>query len=845
MTVAKAKAKTKKEPKTSSSPQTHSLTFLGIRHHGPGSARSVLNALAHLKPDLVLLEGPADADALIPLIKNPQMKPPVALLLYATENLSKAVFYPFTIFSPEWQTLHYALSQKIPIHFMDLPQHHQLALNLAEEVEETEEAEERATPSEAGVSESSSEAPPAEARAEDQVESDVESEQDDSDSEGNALRDPLDYLAQAAGFDDGERWWEFMVEQRPGSLEVFQGVQEAITALRQQLENDQLYHTSPRERLREAWMRSRIRKAQEEGYQNIVVVCGAWHIPALAIELEKVAKDDQKLLEKLPSCNVEATWIPWSHGRISYHSGYGAGINAPGWYQHLWDSEECGEKTQETPSTENKKKSASPSRSHSQTRPKSSRPERITSSWLSKVASLLREEDIPVSTASVIEAVRLSNTVAALRGKPLPDLEELNEAVISIFCFGDEVPLKFIYKRLILGEKLGEVPKDIPCVPLQRDLERLQKGVLEAKAEMKEIAFDLRESLGLERSKLLHRLKLLNIPWGTLLGAGSRKGTFKESWQIQWKPEFVIHLIEASLWGNTVEEAATRYTIQRLQETTELAEITRRIDEILLADLPEALEAGVSRLNTEAALANDLYQLMAALPPLATVMRYSNVRQIGASTLVHVVDTLVTRICIGLTGACSSLDDDAAENMFNHLVQTQSALSLMQNEEYLQLWGEVLQKLVRLENLHGLVAGRAYRLLLELHKIDPQEAAQQFSLALSTANDPLKSAGWIDGLLRESALLLLHGDQIWSILEEWLTHLRPEAFINLLPLLRRTFSSFSSAERRQMGERVKHGILSPSKVSSGTAEFDPLLAQRVLPLVSQMLGLSYSPSERK
>ena len=39
------------------------LHLLGIRHHGPGSARSVRRALDALRPDVVLVEAPADADA--------------------------------------------------------------------------------------------------------------------------------------------------------------------------------------------------------------------------------------------------------------------------------------------------------------------------------------------------------------------------------------------------------------------------------------------------------------------------------------------------------------------------------------------------------------------------------------------------------------------------------------------------------------------------------------------------------------------------------------------------------------------------------------------------------------
>ena len=40
--------------------------------------------------------------------------------------------------------------------------------------------------------------------------------------------------------------------------------------------------------------------------------------------------------------------------------------------------------------------------------------------WLTRVARLLRDEDLDASSAHVIEAVRLAEALAALRGRPCP-----------------------------------------------------------------------------------------------------------------------------------------------------------------------------------------------------------------------------------------------------------------------------------------------------------------------------------------------------------------------------------------------------------------------------------------
>jgi hypothetical protein len=40
-------------------------TLFGIRHHGPGCARSLLAALDALAPDVILLEMPPEAEPLL------------------------------------------------------------------------------------------------------------------------------------------------------------------------------------------------------------------------------------------------------------------------------------------------------------------------------------------------------------------------------------------------------------------------------------------------------------------------------------------------------------------------------------------------------------------------------------------------------------------------------------------------------------------------------------------------------------------------------------------------------------------------------------------------------------
>ncbi len=733
-----------------------SLHFFGIRHHGAGGARSLLRALRVLEPDCVLVEGPPDANDLLPLLAHTAMTPPIALLLYAKDDPSRAVYYPFAVFSPEFQAIRYALEAQVTVRFMDLPQTHQLTV-------------------EAG-----------EASCLDPTVGD------------DVAADPLGWLAKAAGFSDGERYWEYLVEQRRSDEDVFAAILEAMTALRLESKTLEL-----REAQREAFMRQSIRKAQKDGFKKIAVVSGAWHSPVLDSD-QFDAKADAALLEGLPKTAVSSTWIPWTHGRLARSSGYGAGITSPGWYAHLWELQDSSSRN-------------------------------VITHWLTKVAHLLRAEDLPASSASVIEAVRLAEALAALRGSPMPGLEELNEASRALFAWDSDLPLQLIAEKLILAETLGAVPPETPTVPLVRDLEAEQKRLrFKPDAVAKNVEFDLRSANDLERSVLLHRLRLLGVPWGEVIGS-SGKGTFKEGWRVQWHPEFAVRLIEAAMFGSSVLEAATQRVLEISSLTSHLPTLTKLLDDILLSNLPNAAQLVMTRLEAAAAQDADINHLMQAIPPLARVQRYGSVRQLDTTMLAGVVSGLVLRVCVGLPNACVSLSDEAALELFPHFFELHSAIATLEQPDLLTSWREVLAVLAVQHNLHGLIAGRASRWLLEAGVYSATTTANRLSYVAGVATDPNEVAAWTDGFLRGSGLVLVHDDALFGVLDSWVQHLTPEAFIAILPLMRRTFSSFEEAEKRDIGQKVK---TPRQRLTSRAAQnLDVSRAEKVIPLIAQMLGI--------
>ncbi|MER6212854.1 DUF5682 family protein [Streptomyces sp. NPDC001674] len=707
------------------SPGAAGPLLLGVRHHGPGSARAVRAALDHAQPRAVLIEGPPEGDALLGLAAEPGMRPPVALLAHAADDPARAAFWPLAAFSPEWVALRWAQARQVPVRFIDLPAAHTLA---APEEEE----------------------------------------------QGLLPVDPLAALAESAGYEDAEQWWEDVVEHRTTAgtrdpLAPFEALAEAMGALRETYGDG----GRPRDLVREAHMRQRMRAARREFGEDYAVVCGAWHVPALRAKATVAA--DRALLAGLPRTRVETTWVPWNHRRLARAGGYGAGISSPGWYAHLFAS-----------------------------------PDRPVERWLTKVAGLLREEDRQVSPAHVIEAVRLAETLAAVRGRPVPGLSETLEAVRAVMCDGSGIPLALVEDRLVVGDLLGEVPEAAPAVPLQRDLSRRQRSLrLKAEARERELELDLRKDTDAAKSLLLHRLRMLGVDWGVPTASRSGTGTFRETWRLRWEPELSVRVAEAGVWGTTVPGAATAWAEAEAARAGELGEVTALAERCLLAGLSQALPAVLRALADLAALDTDVARLARALPALARSLRYGDVRGTDSAALASVAAGLAERICVALPPACAAgLDADAAAELRGHLDGVHGAVALLADAEggLRERWSAVLRKLAGRETVPGLIRGRAVRLLLDDGRLGPGETARLMGLALSPAASPADAAGWIEGFAGGGSgggILLVHDERLLDLVDTWLVSVPETAFIDVLPLLRRTFGAYEAGVKRTLGELAR------------------------------------------
>jgi hypothetical protein len=718
--------------------------------------------LDRIQPEIVLIEGPADADPVLDLAAADGMEPPVALLAYAPDEPKVSAFWPYAVFSPEWQALTWALRRQVPVRFCDLP----ASMVLADRDE-------------------------------------------DGGSGGDGSRrsadndDPIAGLAAAAGYADPERWWDAVIESRRDGESPFPALTEAMAALREGREEP--LH----ERRREAHMRQVLRKALKEtgGGGPVAVVCGAWHAPALVGKTQPgqgpsgklpPASSDTATLRGTPKRKAALAWVPWTHSRLASASGYGAGITSPGWYHHLFTT-----------------------------------PDRTVERWFTRVAGVLRERDLAVSSAHVIEAVRLATTLSALRARPLPGLDEVSEATRAVLCEGDGLAAEYVTRSLVVGELLGSVPEDSPPVPLEADLRaRARRLKLKIDPLGKTLTLDLRREIDRDRSVFLHRLDALGIGWGSLTEDLVRNtGTFRETWTLRWRPELVVAIVDAAVWGTTVLSAASARLVSGAADAKSLAAVTHAVETVLLASLDDALDPVLRALDARAAADADVADLMRAVPPLVRAVRYGTVRGTSVLALSVVIDALVTRVCAGLPAAAGGLADDAAAALRGAMDGINGALSLhaggfgaggfdagrsgagdsgpgaaaagIAAADARARWLTAHAPLPGRRDVHGLIAGRVTRMLADAGSLPWSEAAARLHAALSAGVPPAGKAAWAEGFLAGGGLLLIHDRDLLAVVDSWVSSLGAEEFTEVLPLLRRTFGEYETGERAGIGRAVR------------------------------------------
>ncbi|MEM6306485.1 MAG: DUF5682 family protein [Pseudomonadota bacterium] len=738
------------------------IRYYGVRHHGPGSARQVCAALDDFQPTHVLIEAPGDASDWLTAITDPAAVPPFAVLGYVENAPRYSAFWPFEVYSPEYQAARWAVAHAAVLDAIDLP----AAVTLGAHQIFDDKAGQDDPDGDPAI-----------------VQTIVAP--DPTDLAHMARMDPIGTLAQLGGYQDGEDWWSMIIEENPNPGDSFAAITQAMDTLRilvddPSADTDDLVfiHTNSdekrsRETMREAHMRLAIAKAAKNAGPDgrVAVICGAWHVPALLRKTK--ASDDRAVLKGLWKAKTSFTLVPWSASRMTRDSGYGAGVRLPIWNRTVWDNSA----------------------------------DALPGTWLAMVADMMRQNGELVSTAAVIEANRTARALAQMRGRPMPGLGEYKEAGVSTMCFGEALKWDLAVDALSNTEVLGQVPDTAKRPPILRDLELQQKKTrLKPETLDRALKLDLRTDSGNRRSALLHRLRILGVHWGQEIGKGGSRGTFRENWTIAWKPGFEVDLLDKLHYGSTIETAASGLLAEHIQQETDPAKTADAAMEVLTAYLPNLLKTVIARLEVLSAQTTDTASLARTIERLIWLTKMGQARAISLDELPPLIERLVLRLCLNLPGDVQSLDDDAAQFHSKAIEQVNHAMGLAGLPDDLwQRWQMVIETTATDDRINAHVAGTCLR----LYKVYDVSALDR---VMGTVNRRLSNAFLADeraaffaGFFEGQGAMLIFDADLRAAMETWFLSLEPEEFEARLPLLRRAFSDLQPAERMQLLQTILHG----------------------------------------
>lgn len=585
-------------------------------------------------------------------------------------------------------------------------------------------------------------------------------------------------LDRKSGGDGHDTFWERVMEQA-GSMEAYHlganSFGANIRSFTEGTENDWAETA-----LREAYMRRQIRKAVDSGVepQDIVVVTGSYHVEGL-----KNWRDADEDLSDMPKVGANHTLMPYSYYRLSTRAGYGAGNKAPAYYALLWEGLNRGE------------------------------PMYAVYSYLIRLAEYQRGKGNPVSSASVIEAVRLAMSLAQLRGGTIASLRDLRDAAETCLGEGSVSNIILATADTEIGTAIGALPDGVSRTSIQEDFYRQLKDLkLEKYRDItaQDLMLDLRENrrvsseksafIDLHRSFFLHRLRVIQVGFAQQQAVSQDNATWSEHWVVRWTPEAEIELVESALRGDTIDGAASFVMKERVESADKMGDIALVIEDACCCGMEKAVSYATAALQRMAVDAASVEDLAKTAHRLSIVVQYGNIRRIDAKPLEPILQQLFYRACLILESAC--VCDDAASQVITAAMEQLNSAELAHDFLDSAEWIKVLDSISERDDLNTKLSGFAAAILLERGSMDTQQLRTEVSRRLSKGIPADLGAGWFEGLAMKNRYALIARLSLWESLNDYLVTLDDEEFKRALVFLRRAFADFSAAEKDQIAENL-------------------------------------------
>lgn len=747
------------------------LYWFPVRHHSAAVARHLETVIAERRPKVVFLEGPAEAQELIPFAIDSETRPPFAIYssyrdddnvlgLAGIESPAPdipakfACWFPLLAYSPELIAMQTAARIGADVVFIDLPYFAQIK------------------------------------PVDDDPEKAIAPTQPSGPMESDTLVTASGFyqaLAKAAGYKSWDEAWDslFEIGEVTADAERFRRELAAFcAAVRATTDPQRIASDGTLERERHFLKTIRetlqVRKLNP---REAMVVCGGFHL--------FLDRDDDTPPPEPPPGTVFTTLVPYSFFRVSELSGYGAGNRAPQFYQTSWDLTRAG------------------------------RSEDVLPEHVVAVLKRARREGHAASAADAVAVTQHARMLAGLRGRATPILDDIQDAIVTCCCKGnpdDEgLPLRRAIDQTNIGTKVGKVTSKLGRLPIVNDffgqLSDLDLGEVLGHERLVKLELDKRQPLDERRSVLLHRLRFLEVPLAALTempGAEASAGLlFRERWSLRWNPKVETHLVEQTLLGDSIEAAVLSKLHELLATDAGHAGATcAHLRQAIDMDLPNLIAEVQTACGTAVDADAQFVSLCAAVGHLTVIDRYAVHRNLRRAELTDLIARGFDRACFALPDVASAPEDQHA-----------AIVSALQSLAELVLRGgrddcdrAVFASHIRTaaeQSTVPFLRGAFLGLLAELRQIPPTELADHVAAFARTSPERMVFAGdFLDGVLAVSRTsVMLGADSLVAAIDQLLRAAEWNVFLTMLPRLRRAFErlhdrqvdSLSASVARQYG----------------------------------------------
>lgn len=818
------------------------IKLLPVRHHSPACARQVQLMIEKWRPQAVLIEGPDTACPLIPAMIDPATKAPFAVY-YSYDDTAGAVsedkekyrcYYPFLDYSPELAALRAGNAQGAQVAFIDLPYGDILAAS--------------------------------------QEGKGMRQEGDKSNYNDDYLLSRNDYLrrlCEKTGLRSFDEFWEkyFELEGLGQDGETWFG--NLLTYCRQARESTPLEQLKEEGCLaREAYMAKKIlekamelagvskarQKAEviqasqpgeqaEAAWNRILVVTGGFHTPALAQRLgesdAEMAADGSSALADLPKKLVSAKdqgvyLMPYSMEAADALNGYASGMPFPGFYQEIW------EHVQEEEQGVSEEKSGE-HLAHEELTYMSLPYAKAVLDMIVATGKAVRRAEGSASTYDEICACSMVEGLAALRGKPQPGAYELQDAVLSCFVKGEynlatDEPMRLL-RRQMTGRRVGELCQSAGEPPVLQDFRAQCKhyGLQTSSTLENDVTLSIfSKKKHRQMSMFFHRLLFLEAPYarrvkGPNLQTRRDRNLMREIWKYKWNAQVMAALIDASVYGGSVEDAAKGLVQERLKKAVYAREGALLLTQVLEMGLEGQLEQVYGRLQELLMTDTDFYSLAEALRSLTMVQQlrwlYDSELEPG-----EMIRTCIRRLLGLLPGMARVKEEDMGKCM-EAMKLLYQVVGRMEREESGEDGSDMSKELpekggfdVEAEDRHteDTLLGSYFEALLAMDRDSEIQAGVHGCIhgllygggqedvtrieqicrgyLTGTRDQLLKTAMFFRGLFYGAKDLVFVGDTFLRMLDEFLMQVEEGDFMQLLPELHMAFTYFTPTETDRIAQ---------------------------------------------